>query len=173
MAKNVEIKAHVQSVEDLLDRISRIADSGPEDFKQEDTFFRCDNGRLKLRAFSNGSGELIFYKREGDEGPRTSHYEIVPTDAVDLLRDTLSRAYGRSGRVRKHRTLYMSGRTRIHVDQVEDLGTFVELEVVLGDSESEDAGVREARELMAKLGIENWTLINCSYVDMLNEKGDL
>lgn len=171
MARNVEIKASVRSVGDLLERISRIADSGPEDIEQDDTFFRCDNGRLKLREFPGGSGELLFYRREGAGGPKTCDYEIVPVDEVDSLRSALSRAYGLAGRVRKRRTLYMAGRTRIHVDRVEGLGTFVELEVVLGEGESEKAGVREARELMEKLGIEDSALIDRPYVDLLNEKG--
>jgi predicted adenylyl cyclase CyaB len=63
------------------------------------------------------------------------------------------------------------GRTRVHIDRVEGLGTFVELEVVLDDGESENVGFQEARELMAVLGIEDSALINRSYVDLLNDKG--
>lgn len=171
MARNVEIKASVQSFDDLLERVLQVADSGPEYIEQDDTFFKCDNGRLKLRAFSDGSGELIYYKRSYAEGPKTCSYEIVPINAVDSLRKTLSQAYGQFGRVQKHRTLYMVGRTRIHLDRVEALGTYVELEVVLNEGESEAVGEREARELMAALGIENDALIDRAYVDLLNEKG--
>lgn len=171
MARNVEIKAPVQSVGDLIERISALANSGPEVIEQDDTFFKCDNGRLKLREFSDGSGELILYKRSNAEGPKTCHYEIVPTDAVASLRRLLGRAYGLAGRVEKLRTVYMVGRTRIHIDQVEGLGTFMELEVVLDEGESEAVGVREARELMAALGVEDSELINSTYVDLLNEKG--
>lgn len=171
MPKNVEIKTAVRSKSDLVDLVSRIADAGPESIEQDDTFFKCNNGRLKLRTFSDGTGELIFYIRESLEGPRTCKYEIVPIDDVDSLRDMLTHAYGQDGRVRKRRTLYLIGRTRIHIDQVEDLGTFLELEVVLTERESENAGIREARELMDALGIEESTLIERSYVDLLNEKG--
>ena len=171
MGKNVEIKASVKTIRDLVERISDLADSGPENIEQDDTFFKCDNGLLKLRDFSDGSGELIFYKRSKTEGPKTCFYEIIPTDAVHSLHKLLSKAYGQIGRVRKNRTLYMIGRTRVHVDQVEELGTFVELEVVLKEDESEVVGMREARELMAALGIEENALIDLTYVELLNGKG--
>ena len=63
MARNIEIKASVRSVSDLLERVSRFASSAPMQIEQDDTFFRCNNGRLKLRSFSSGSGELMFYRR--------------------------------------------------------------------------------------------------------------
>jgi predicted adenylyl cyclase CyaB len=171
MARNVEIKASVQSVEDLLDRVLSLADTPPENIEQDDTFFNCDNGRLKVREFSDGTGELIFYNRSHEEGPKTCVYEIVPIEEVDSLRKVLIHAYGQSGRVRKQRTVYMVGRTRVHLDQVEGLGTFMELEVVLNERESEIIGEREARELMSALGIEDSMLIDRPYVDLLNEKG--
>jgi len=62
MARNIEIKAHIESVEALAARAAAIASAGPIEIDQDDTFFRCEAGRLKLRAFSNESGELIFYR---------------------------------------------------------------------------------------------------------------
>jgi len=59
----------------------------------------------------------------------------VPTAAPDALREALTLAYGVIGRVRKVRTLFMAGRTRIHLDRVEGLGEFLELEVVLAEHE--------------------------------------
>jgi predicted adenylyl cyclase CyaB len=170
MARNIEIKASVASVSLLMERASMHATSGPAKISQDDTFFKCDTGRLKLRAFPDGSGELIFYKRENADGPKTSFYEIVPTAVADLLRSILTQAYGQVGRVRKERTVYMVGRTRVHIDQVEGLGSFMELEVVLAEDESEDKGVQEAHELMAKLGIKEDTLIDQAYVDLINQK---
>jgi predicted adenylyl cyclase CyaB len=168
MARNIEIKASVASVSLLVERASMHATSGPTKISQDDTFFRCNTGRLKLRAFPDGSGELIFYKRENADGPKTSFYEVVPTAVADSLRSVLNQAYGQVGRVRKERTVYMVGRTRVHIDQVEGLGSFMELEVVLAENESEDKGKQEAYELMAKLGIKEDTLIDQAYVDLLN-----
>jgi predicted adenylyl cyclase CyaB len=76
-------------------------------------------------------------------------------------------AYGEIGRVRKRRILYLAGRTRIHLDRVEGLGDFLELEVVLVDGEPVEAGVREAQVLMARLGIDTSQLIERAYVDLL------
>jgi Adenylate cyclase, class 2 (thermophilic) len=76
-------------------------------------------------------------------------------------------SYGQIGRVRKHRALYLIGRTRVHFDKVEDLGDFLELEVVLAEGESAQSGVDVARELMVKFGVEPSQLIEDSYLDLV------
>lgn len=167
MARNVEIKAHVRDVAALVERATAIADSGPERIEQDDTFFACANGRLKLRQFSTGRGELIHYFRANSAGPRVSSYHIVPTSAPDALRATLAAAIGTAGRVIKLRQLYLAGQTRIHVDAVKDLGDFVELEVVLREDQSEDDGVAIAHALMQSLGIAESDLLDVAYVDLL------
>lgn len=167
MARNIEIKARIASVDALIPKAAAIADKGPVEIFQDDTFFRCESGRLKLRAFSTEEGELIFYRRANLQGPKESFYLRSPTSAPGTLRDSLSLAYGEAGRVRKHRTLFLAGRTRIHLDKVEGLGHFLELEVVLAEGEPIEAGVREAHDLMAKLGVEPSQLIEGAYVDLL------
>jgi len=170
MARNVEIKARVESVEALTPRAAALADQGPMEIVQDDTFFTCPNGRLKLRALSATSGQLIFYQRPDQAGPKESFFLISPTYSPDTLREALTLAYGQAGRVRKHRTLFLSGRTRIHLDRVADLGDFLELEVVMADSESTEAGVAVAHDLLAKLGIAPSQLIERAYVDLLNDR---
>lgn len=170
MARNVEIKARVGDMASVARKAAAIADSGPVEIVQDDTFFACPNGRLKLRAFSADRGELIFYRRPDQAGPKECFYVICPTTTPDLLRETLSLAYGQAGRVRKRRTLYLAGRTRIHLDRVEGLGDFLELEVVLSDDETVEAGQGVARDLMGKLGVAQDQLIEGAYVDLLNGK---
>ena len=170
MPKNVEIKARIESVDTLLPRVRAIADSGPTELFQDDTFFSCPNGRLKLRAFSESAGELIFYQRPDVAGPKESFYVISPTASPDSLREALSLAYDASGRVRKHRTLFLAGHTRIHLDRVDGLGHFLELEVVLAEGESTETGMGIARELLATLGISPQQLIEGAYVDLLRGK---
>lgn len=167
MPRNVEIKARIESVDALLPRARAIADIGPTEILQDDTFFSCPNGRLKLRAFSEASGELIFYRRPDQAGPKESFYVISPTASPGTLRQVLSLAYGQGGRVCKHRTLFMVRRTRVHLDRVEGLGDFLELEVVLKDGEPVEDGVKVAHELLAKLGIDHSRLIDGAYVDLL------
>jgi predicted adenylyl cyclase CyaB len=171
MARNIEIKARVENVEVLAVKVAAIADEGPIEIQQEDTFFRCESGRLKLRAFPDGTGELIFYRRTDEHGPRESFYVRSPTPAPDSLRELLSLAYGQVGRVRKQRTLFRVGRTRVHLDRVEGLGRFVELEVVLADGEPPEVGVQEAHGLMQKLSLDPSQLVGRAYVDLLAQNG--
>ncbi|HEU4621699.1 MAG TPA: CYTH domain-containing protein, partial [Burkholderiaceae bacterium] len=85
------------------------------------------------------------------------------------LRETLSLAYGQIGRVLKQRIVFLVGRTRVHLDDVQHLGHFLELEVVLRDRESPEHGVREAHALMKRLNIETHQLIDTAYVDLLTQ----
>jgi len=170
MARNIEIKARIESVEALLPKTAAIADKGPIEILQDDTFFRCESGKLKLRAFSKEEGELIFYRRPSRRGPKESFYLRSPTSAPETLRESLSLAYGEIGRVQKHRTLFLVGRTRVHLDRVEGLGHFLELEVVLGNDEPSDSAAKEAHDLMARLGVEPSQLVEEAYVDLLAQK---
>ena len=167
MARNVEIKARIKSVESVFPKAAGLADEGPIEIVQDDTFFPCKNGRLKLRAFTREEGELIFYRRTDRKGPKESFYLVSPTTSPNTLRESLSQAYGQAGRVRKNRTLLLAGRTRIHLDRVEGLGDFLELEVMLEEGEPVESGEAEARDLMEKLGIQPDQLIEGAYVDLL------
>lgn len=170
MARNIEIKARIESVEALAPRVAQIANEGPTEIFQDDTFFQCATGRLKLRAFSERHGELIFYRRSNQAGPKESFYVRSPTAEPASLREALSLAYGEAGRVRNQRTLYLVGRTRVHLDTVEGLGHFLELEVVLSEGESSQAGVEVAHRLMEQFGVEPAQLIEGAYVELLAEK---
>ncbi len=167
MARNIEIKARIEDIADLARRVATIADSGPVDIVQDDTFFNCQTGRLKLRAFQDGRAELIYYRRADAPGPKESFYLRCPASLPDSLREILSHAFGQCGRVEKRRTLYLLGRTRVHVDRVKGLGEFVELEVVLSDGEPPEDGFAEAHALTKKLGIDPSQLVDCAYVDLL------
>ena len=170
MARNIEIKARLTRLEDWLLRAAALADGPHVIISQDDTFFPCPNGRLKLRAFASGDGELIFYQREDCAEPKASHYVLAPVPQVDPIREALTQAYGIIGRVRKLRYLFMAGRTRIHLDRVEDLGDFLELEVVLRPDESNRAGVQEATDLLHKLGISKEDLVERAYIDLLGDQ---
>jgi len=171
MARNVEIKARIGAVASLEPVAAALADGAAVEIDQDDTFFRCTAGRLKLRVFGDGGGELIFYRRDDVRGPKESFYVRSPVSDPDRLRETLALAYGLSGRVRKHRILYLAGRTRIHLDRVEGLGDFLELEVVLREGETPDDGVLEAGRLMSRLGVGPEQLLDCAYVDLLAANG--
>lgn len=96
-----------------------------------------------------------------------SHYEIHRTEDPVGLAGVLATAYPVVGRVVKRRVLYVLGRTRLHIDRVDGLGDFLELEVVLRDGEEEAAGAQEARDLLERLGLEEGDLVDSAYVDLL------
>lgn len=169
MARNVELKAKIEQIEALVPTIASLAETGPFKLSQHDTFFNCSTGKLKLRAFSPSSGELIFYQRPQLNGPKLSLYHISPTKDPDSLRNTLALAYGILGTVQKLRKLYLLGNTRIHLDRVDGLGDFLELEVVLADNQSISSGESIALELMARIGILPGQLVSDSYLELLGK----
>lgn len=172
MPRNVEIKARVPDIEALAAKVAAIADQGPVEIIQDDTFFVCDAGRLKLRVFAEDEGELIFYRRNNQTGPKESFYVRSPTSAPETMREALSLAYGQAGRVQKRRVLFVVGRARVHLDRVSGLGNFLELELLLGEHEPLEAGMREAHELMARLSVEPAQLIEGAYIDLLHSAGN-
>lgn len=80
-------------------------------------------------AFQDRSAELIFYDRPNCDGPKLSKYDKCSVPDGSQMASVLSYALGVEGSVRKKRQLFMVGQTRVHIDYVEDLGNFMELEV--------------------------------------------
>jgi predicted adenylyl cyclase CyaB len=167
MPTNVEIKARARDPVALAARARILSDALPETLHQRDTFFGCAHGRLKLRELASGESELIWYDRPDIAWSRRSDYRVTSIADPATLRDVLERAYGVTQVVEKMRTLCLVGQTRIHLDEVDGLGSFVELEVVLQDGQPESEGHRIAAELMARLGIAPGDLLTSAYADML------
>lgn len=167
MNRNIEIKARLRSLAPVMELAREVSSCAPRVIAQEDTFFRVPRGRLKLRRFPPDRGELIYYEREDRPGPTASLYEIVPVADPEALRDVLARALGVRGTVRKKRTLFLCGRTRIHLDEVDGLGAFLELEVVMASDEDEQDARHVADQLMARLGIRPEMLEERAYIDVL------
>jgi len=165
--RNIEVKARIASVEALLPIAQALADGSAQAIAQDDTFFVCAHGRLKLRDFGDGRGELIHYHRADTEGPKRSDYVRVPTDEPAALREALTRAHGVLGRVGKQRLLLRVGPTRIHLDRVGGLGDFLELEVVLRDEQTEADGAAIAEALLQQLGIAADQRLSGAYLDLL------
>jgi len=171
MPRNVEIKAKVSNLDAFRKAALALSDTPGSLIIQKDTFFAVAQGRLKLRNFGNGLGELIRYHRPDATGPKVSDYSISPTSDPDGLTDLLSRVMPVLGVVAKERTLFMAGRTRIHLDDVQGLGWFMELEVVLTEEETPVDGEVEAQRLMKILGINKDDLVEGAYLDMLLARG--
>lgn len=169
-SRNVEIKARVADPAALRVRVAALARAAPVMIGQRYTFFDVARGRLKLRRFDDGSGQLIVYERDDTAGPKTSTYSTSPCPDAAGMECVLARALGVRGVVEKRRELFMIGRTRVHLDEVRGLGHFLELEVVLGASEPAADGEREAHDLLAKLAVPASALVAPAYIDLL-ERG--
>ena len=169
MPTNIEIKARVRDFPELKRRAEAISDLPLEVIPQEDTFFVTSKGRLKLRVLAPDRAQLVYYERPDQDGPKRSDYFIFNASDPENLKTALKLALGIRGVVRKTRYLYMVGQTRVHLDDVEGLGQFMELEVVLRDGQSDAEGQAIANDLMKKLGIGPTDLIEGAYMDLLEK----
>ena len=124
---------------------------------------------MKLRQSSDGSGELIFYERSDQAGPKESSYSRCACPEPKAVSAVLGQALGVRGVVEKRREVFIIGRTRIHLDDVRGLGSFLEIEVVLDDGEAAAAGEQVARELLAAFGVPASALVARAYIDLLEE----
>jgi len=113
-------------------------------------------------------GQLIYYTQPDQEGPKRSDYYLTRSDDPENLRRVLELAYGIRGVVKKTRYLYRIGQTRVHLDTVDKLGQFIELEVVMAEGQSDAEAQKIAEDLMSALGVEKGDLIDAAYMDLLD-----
>jgi predicted adenylyl cyclase CyaB len=166
--RNLELKARCADLEAARARAERLGARPVETMHQRDTFYAAPRARLKLREVGEGRGELIAYHRADVAAARSSDYEIYATDDAAGLGAVLAEALGVSGTVEKRRRLLCYGRTRIHLDEVAGLGTFVELETVLA-GQSEDEARAELDRVMRALELRPEDVVARAYVDLGGE----
>jgi predicted adenylyl cyclase CyaB len=169
MPANIEIKARVHDFAGLQERAEQLSDTPCQVIPQEDTFFNCPQGRIKLRELGPQHGQLVYYVRQDIAGPKHSEYKIFETNDPASLKLILAEALGVRGVISKVRYLYTAGQTRIHLDDVKELGKFMELEVVLRPEQTDAEGRAIAENLMQQLGIKQGDLIETAYMDMLEK----
>ncbi len=161
---NLEIKARCADLAAARARAERIATSHLGVDEQVDTYFRVPHGRLKLRESSLSGGQLIPYLRPDERGPKRSDYQVIPVPDPPALRGLLEAILGRHRVVRKRREIFLYENVRIHLDEVDGLGTFLELEAVFDGSASALRVQQEKVDfLMRELGIDDEQLLDVSY----------
>jgi len=161
---NLEIKAHCADLAAAREKAERLATSHLGVEGQVDTYFRVPEGRLKLRECTPGGAVLIPYLRPNHAGTRRSDYQVIPIEDPGGLRRLLSAILGVHRIVRKEREIFLVENVRIHLDRVEELGDFIELEAVFDGSaarESEQHAL--VAHLMSELGIAEGELLGSSY----------
>jgi adenylate cyclase len=170
MPANIEIKARLRDLETVRARAESLSDTPVQVIPQEDTFFNVPRGRLKLRELAPDRAQLVYYERPDVAGPKRSDYILAATSEPSVLKAALTAALGVRGVIRKRRFLYLAGQTRIHLDEVEDLGTFMELEVVLRPGQTDAEGRAVAEDLLARLGVQEEDWIEGAYLDLLEQR---
>jgi predicted adenylyl cyclase CyaB len=164
---NIEIKARSHNnvlIKDIL--VDRGADFKGIDH-QIDTYFKVNFGRLKLRE-GNIENYLIHYSRINQEGPKQSNVILYKTSVGDSLKQILTESLGVLAVVDKKREIYFIENVKFHLDNVLNLGSFVEIEAI---DKNLDIGkpklLEQCNFYMDLLGIFQEDLISCSYSDML------
>jgi predicted adenylyl cyclase CyaB len=168
--RNLELKAHDPDPPATLRAARSLGARDEGTLEQRDTYFPVAHGRLKLREQTPGDAHLIQYARADAPQERQSAYRIVPIPEPAELTATLGAALGIDAVVTKRRRLLMWQQVRIHLDDVEELGAFVELEAVLADHEElADAQPRIDR-LRETLGITDERLEPRGYAQQLRAR---
>ena len=167
--RNVELKARDPDPAGTLERALALGAEDHGTMQQRDTYFAGARGRLKLREQTPGDDELIEYRRSNSPDARTSAYRRVPVADPAALRGALEAAYGTLVVVDKRRRLLIWEGVRIHLDEVEGLGSHLELEAVAAEGSDLTDERRKVEHLRAELGIEDGELVAGSYSDLLLE----
>lgn len=163
---NIEIKARYEDMERAEENLNAIGAGPAGTFYQKDTYFKVEEGRLKLRELGPDEGHLIYYKREDVPGPKRSDYEVAFTSDPEAMRGMLREILGVWVEVEKSRQVWLWENVRIHLDEVKGLGRFVELEAVTNDKGIEESHQR-IKTLMRALEIESSQLVEGSYGDLV------
>lgn len=167
---NVEIKA--RSADPARIRAYLVAQEAVfkgED-RQTDTYFQVPNGRLKLRE-GNIENNLIFYERDNQAGPKSSHFNLVKIPDAAALKETLDKAIGIKIVVIKRREIYFIDNVKFHIDEVPGLGSFIEIEASdLYAEKTKDELEIQCRYYLDAFGVQPDELIDRSYSDLLLEQ---
>ena len=164
--KNIEIKARINDYDKVKRLVENLCPTLIQTEQQEDTFFNTPKGRLKLRE-TNGESAIMYYDRSNSFEPKQSDIAISFTNNPDSLKSVLSKSNGIRGIVKKKRILFKYGQTRIHLDDVDGLGKFIELEVVLKSDQTSKDGETIAYNLMNRFDIQKTDLIDVAYIDLI------
>ena len=167
MRRNIELKARCNDLARAEAACERVGARREWTRRQTDTYFAVAEGRLKLRVEEPGDAVLVRYQRTDFAATRECLYELRPVPDPAATLAALAEQHGIRCRVEKSRTLFLIENVRIHLDEVEGLGTFVEFEAVMSDGCS-DAASRELLGLLQdELGIAEGDLVAGSYSDLL------
>ncbi len=161
---NIELKARCPDPERARARAEALATQWVGLDLQVDTYFSTRAGRLKLRESSRSGAQLVPYLRSDEPSARRSDYQVIPVDDPEGTKTLLTALLGLHAVVRKRREIALVDNVRIHLDRVEGLGDFLELEAVFDGNPAHEKGEHEKVARLANaLGIRESDRIESSY----------
>ena len=164
--RNLEAKFRLRDLDAAYARAEAIGFALSSTFIQCDTFFVVPSGKLKLRE-QQGLAWLIHYHRDHSQQLEMSNYDILPVPQPGSVRAMLAAALGTLAEVRKRRTLLLRRNIRLHLDRVDGLGDFGEIEAVLPDGEPAETYRDEVGAILAALDVDQAGLIEVSYFELM------
>jgi homotetrameric cytidine deaminase len=171
--RNIELKARDPDPGRTLELALELGTEDRGEISQRDTYFMAARGRLKLREQDPGPAELIQYRRPDGIGAHTSEYRRLPVGEAEALREALDAAHRTLVVVSKRRRLLIWEGVRIHLDEVEGLGSFVELEAVAAERSDLSEEHAKVERLRAELRIADADLEAQGYSDLLLDRSEL
>jgi predicted adenylyl cyclase CyaB len=164
VAQNVEIKVRIPDLAAASAVVRGLGAVSQGEIEQVDRYYEVDvRRRVKLRTVAGQAAELITYTRPETEGVRVSTYEVTPVrDRACLVPKGRPKIL-----VRKRREVLLLDNVRVHLDTVDQLGTFLELEAVVDAAHDEAACRRQVDVITAALGVADGDLLRASYADLL------
>jgi len=169
--KNIELKVKIDDFKEIKSLLKKMEARHVGEMYQKDTYFNCKNGRLKIRNINNKRFELILYKRPDKINEKISDYEIFPIkpEEIDSVQSSMNKRFGERIIIEKIRDLWIFRNTRIHLDEVASLGSFLELETVVENRDFKKMKT-EFNKVFDLLDLEYFKKYSNSYSDLLSEK---
>lgn len=169
--KNLELKISIDNKKNIINALKEISAKNKGVLNQIDTYFNTKKGRLKTREINNNNFELIYYQRPDTSKSKISNYHVISLSKKDCetLKNTLRDTNGLKVIVKKERNLWIHKNTRIHIDKVNKLGNFLELETVINEANLKTAN-QEHSQLIELLEIAKHKKIKKSYSDLQIKK---
>ncbi len=138
--------------------------------EQSDTYFNVSNGRLKLRE-GLIENNLIYYNRSNEATPKSSHFQLIKLEQAKEIKDVLTQSCGIKIVVYKRREIYYIENVKFHIDELDRLGSFIEIEAGNFLADKTESELREQCNFYIKeFGIRADDLVAESYSDLLMQK---
>jgi len=162
------VKIYLDNFKRITASLKKIEARHKGEFYQIDTYYNCRNSRLKIREINNKNFELIFYQRANSKNSKSCNYQIldIKKDQIKIIKSILKNTLGEKVVIKKERDLWIYKHTRIHLDKIDKLGKFLELETVIKKI-NHRGGKIEHDELINLLGLSSYKKYGKSYSDLL------